>query len=108
MISYGDFYTTGEMGHKGGVIGDMVIYAHGNFLAEGGGRANVSIYVNGSATINTIGDSQGADHSVLNLLTVEWTAEDEPLGLPPGYPAATDTYFNVDNQSTHPPVWQRT
>ena len=111
IVAYGDVYTTGTMGNKGGTIGNLVILANGNFTAENGGKANASIFANGTCTINTIGDDQGKDHRVINLLTVSWdNPNDAPLGLPKSYPADKDlnTNFTVKNQSEYPPVWQRT
>lgn len=110
LVAYGDVSTTGEMGDKGGTIGDLVIYTNGNFTAENGGKMNASIYANGTCTINTVGDDEGKDHRVVRLLTVEWEdADDMPLGLPQGYPCdiSLSTNFTVKNQSEKPPVWQR-
>jgi hypothetical protein len=108
LFAFGDISNTGSMGNKGSTIGDIVIYTHGNYTATHGGKANASIYAEGTCTVNTIGSEQGKDHRVIDLLTVEWDAEsDKPLGLPPGYPANISFGFNVKNQSTYAPVWQR-
>jgi hypothetical protein len=106
LISWGDFYTTGSMGDKGGIIGDIVIFANGNVVMDDGGKMNASIYTNGTITIDTVGDDQGADHRVINKLT--WDSPDDfPLGLPQDYPANISSGFTIKNQSTEPPVWQR-
>lgn len=111
IVAYGDVYQTGTMGNKGGTIGNLVICTSGNFTGENGGKMNASIFANGNLTINTIGDDQGKDHRVINLLTVQWDGpEQAPLGLPGSYPADRDlnTNFTIKNQSDYPPVWQRT
>ena len=108
LVTWGDLYMTGEMGDKGGVIGDFVIFANGNVTIENGGKLNASIFSNGTISIDTIGDDQGKDHLVINKLTVEWPdAESMPLGLPPNYPVDVSFGFDVKNQSAQPPVWQR-
>jgi hypothetical protein len=108
LFAYGNINNTGTMGDKGSTIGDIVIYTHGNYTATGGGKANASIFAEGSCIVDTVGDDKGKDHRVINLLTVEWdTDADRPLGLPPGYPANISFGFSVKNQSTYPPVWQR-
>ncbi|MBN1526908.1 MAG: hypothetical protein JW919_04920 [Candidatus Omnitrophica bacterium] len=99
--------TYGTMGDRGGVIGDVVFYTRGDFLMLGGGKLNLSAFAEGTVTIDTVGDDQGADHRILNAMTVDWTSEeDKPIGVPPGYPIRSFK-FTIKSESQYRPIWQR-
>lgn len=107
VVSFGDVSTSGTMGAQGGTTGDLIIYANNNFTAEGGGKANASIFAKGTVAINTVGDDQGADHRTLNKSTIDWTNRANwPLGLPKDY-AVISLAFTIQNESSYKPVWQR-
>lgn len=108
LVVAGNVYTTGEMGNKGGTIGDLVVFTLGSFTAENGGKMNASIFAVGEIIINTIGDDQGKDHRMINKSTIDWSdPANKPLGLPYGYPSLT-LDFSIDNDSTRKSIWQRT
>ena len=101
-VVYGNVTTDGEMGHGGGTIGDLIIFANGNITKLGGGKMNASFYANGTLSIDT-GTGAGMMHLMLSRLT----DTDLPLGLPSGYPIRMTAGFKVKNQTNYPPVWQR-
>ncbi|MBU0605217.1 MAG: hypothetical protein KKH77_02885 [Candidatus Omnitrophica bacterium] len=101
-VVYGNVTTDGEMGHGGGTIGDLIIFANGDITKSGGGKMNASFYSNGTLTIDT-GSGAGKMHLMLSRLT----ATDLPIGLPSGYPIRMTSGFTVKNQTDYPPVWQR-
>ena len=108
LVSYGDFYSTGQMGNQGGTIGDMAVYTNGNATLEHGGKMHLSIYALGTLTIDTIGTEQGKDHRMLTLVTPDWTDPNNiPVGLPLQYPAYISYGFLIKSDSSQKPRWQR-
>ena len=101
-VVYGNVTTDGEMGHGGGTAGDLIIFANGDIIKQGGGKMNASLFANGSLTIDT-----GAGSGKMHLMTSRLTSEDLPVGLPPGYPIRMTSGFTIKNQTDYPPIWQR-
>lgn len=107
VVAFRNVTVSGTMGNQGGTIGDLIVYANGNFTAEHGGKANASIVAKGDLIIDTIGDNQGKDHRMLNKSTLDWSDESKrPIGLPKDYAMASFA-FSVKNESTYKSVWQR-
>jgi hypothetical protein len=106
IISYGNV-TTGGVRAFGGVRGNIVIYANGDFNAYYGGRTDGAIFAKGSVDIDTVLPVPGMLNRDINRGDVDWSdPANWPIGLPPGYMRASLS-FRIRNESTDfVPVWQ--
>lgn len=109
LFAYGDV-NTGGVRAFGGVRGDIVIYAHGDFNAYYGGRTDGTIFAEDNVYIDTVLPIPGLLNRDLNKGSIDWGDDTMlPLGLPPGYKENVVLFnFIIDEETAgREPSWQK-
>ena len=106
LIALGDVNTGGVVAF-GGVSGNLVVYADGDFNAYYGGRTNGTIFAKGNIDVDTVLPIPGLLNRDLNRGTEDWSdPADWPLGLPQGYNRISLSFRIKDESIEYVPVWQ--
>jgi hypothetical protein len=99
---------TGGVRAFGGVRGNIVIYASGDFNAYYGGRTNGTIFACGSVNVDTVLPIPGLLNRDMNKSKDDWLdPANWPLGLPQNYNMTASPFRIKDEVSEYVPVWQR-
>ena len=107
LISYGDV-NTGGVRAFGGVVGNFVVYAHGNFNAYFGGRTDGTIFSEEGITVDTVLPIPGMLNRDLNKCKTDWAdSANWPLGLPPNYNMVSLSFRIKTESGQTMPIWQR-
>lgn len=110
LISYGNV-NTGGLNFFGGINGNLVVYANGNFNAYYGGKSNGTIFANGVVNIDTLLPIPGLLNRDLNKGTTNWTnPANWPLGLPRNFDTTGEGFKMLKEQVEDEgfvPIWQR-
>lgn len=107
IISYGDV-NTGGISVFGGINGNLIVYAGGDFNAFYGGKSNGTIFAKGNVDVDTVLAIPLLLNRNINKSTQDWSDPATwPLGLPPNYNKIT-LLFRVKNEITqYVPKWQQ-
>lgn len=104
LIAYGDV-NTGGVRAFGGVRGNLVVYANGDFNGYFGGRTNGSIMAKDNVYIDTVLPIPGLLNRDINRGTDNWAdPANWPLGLPASYNTISPN-FSIDE--TQKAVWDK-
>ncbi len=107
LVSYGDV-NTGGVRAFGGVRGDIVVYAHGDFNAYYGGRSDGTIFADGNVLVDTVEAIPGLLNRDINRGTLDWSdPANWPLGLPPSYNKISLSFRIQDEMTEYIPIWQK-
>lgn len=106
LVAYGDV-TTGGVRAFGGVRGEFVVYANGNFNAYYGGRTDGTIFAKDGVLIDTVLPIPGLLNRDLNRSSLDWAdPANWPIGLPPGYNRLSLIFTLTDESADYAPRWQ--